>query len=170
MATNMAALLSLPDEERRVLESWLVDFDLSWAEGRLAARAGELPPGSPLRQLALVEMAKIDIERQWQHGRRPCVEDYLRDYPELGTADTVPADLIGAEYEVRRQFGAAADPADFARRFPRRADELRPVLGQAHPSEADSARGGPDTALPSASDSTLEGETPPAACVLPVQF
>jgi serine/threonine protein kinase/HEAT repeat protein len=170
MATNTVELLSLPDEQRRVLESWLVDFDLRWAEGRLAARAGELPADNFLRRLALVEMAKIDLERHWQRGRRPCVEDYLRDYPELGTSDTVPADLIHTEYEVRRQFGAAADPTDFARRFPRQVEELRRLLAQPSPSETDRVRGRTDTAFPRTSGSTLEGEAPPPPRELPVQL
>src|SRR5207248_387716 len=50
--------------------------------------------------------------------------------PELGTPDTVPADLLQAECEVRQQFGDSAALADLERRFPRRAQELRRLLEQ----------------------------------------
>jgi hypothetical protein len=105
VSTPMAHLASLTDEDRRLLEAWLVEFDLSWDEERLATRAATVPSGHPLRRAALVEMVKIDLERQWQRGR-PCgLEDYLRVYPELAEPDGVPPDLIEAEREVRRQFG-----------------------------------------------------------------
>src|SRR5262245_55796231 len=96
-------LLALSDEQRLLLESWLVEFDHAWDEHRRAAWLRKLPEAShPLRRPALIEMVKIDLERQWQRGNRPGLENYLQSYPELGTADTVPPDLIHAEWDVRR--------------------------------------------------------------------
>jgi hypothetical protein len=112
------------------VESWLFEFDRSWHAGQLAEQVRKLPPGSPLRIVALVELVKIDLERQWQQGRPACVEGYLRAYPELGTADTVPTDLIAKEYEVRRQSGAAPQLTTFVKRFPQQAERLRRLLGQ----------------------------------------
>src|SRR5262249_1822023 len=82
------------------LEAWLVDFDCRWAPGHLRARLLLLPAEAPWRRHALVEMVKIDLERRWQHGERVGLADYLRDFPEL---ETLPADLLLAEGEVRRQ-------------------------------------------------------------------
>src|SRR5206468_3812452 len=82
---------------------------------------------------ALVELVKIDLERQWRSGRRPCLEAYLKFYPELGTPEDALPDLLLSEYEARRRHGASADLADFARRFPRQADQLR-LLVQPAPS------------------------------------
>src|SRR5207248_662799 len=115
--------------DRRVLESWLVEFDQAWQQDSLAERVRRLPPqGSPLRLPALVEMVKIDLEHQWQQGRRPRIEAYLHFYPELGTPETAPADLLQAEYEVRQQFGDTASMADFAQRFPRQVERLRELI------------------------------------------
>ena len=36
MTAPDAHLAELSDDERQVLETWLVEFDLSWDEGRLA--------------------------------------------------------------------------------------------------------------------------------------
>src|SRR5438445_741608 len=125
-------LTALSKEERQLAESWLFEFDRDWHDGRLAERVRKLPPpGDPLRLPALVEMVKIDLERQWQHGRQACVEGYLRTYPELGTIDTAPADLILKEYEVRQSAGDFPTETALLKRFPQQAEQLRQLLEQA---------------------------------------
>src|SRR5207237_364978 len=99
---------ALSEAERMQLEAWLVDFDLCWEQGKFARRARELPSTGALRHAALVELVKIDLERRWRRGERPCLEEYLRDHPELGHRAAPPADLIQAEQEVRSQFGEAS--------------------------------------------------------------
>ncbi len=132
MAAANTHLLKLPEAQRQILEAWLMDFERSWHPTRLAARVRELPPpGHPLHLPGLTELVKIDLERQWQQGNQVSLESYLKQYPELGTADTVSADLIQAEYEVRRQFGAPADLSAFARRFPHQAEKLRQLVAAA---------------------------------------
>jgi predicted Ser/Thr protein kinase len=79
----------------------------------------------------LVEMVKIDLHRRWERGRRVILEAYLKTYPELGTAETVPVDLLVAECLVRRQCGSQARAEEYARRFPRQAEELRRRLEKA---------------------------------------
>src|SRR5262249_30410961 len=108
-----------------------VEFDLSWNEGRLAYWVRRLPPaGDRLRRAALIEMVMIDQERRLQLGQRARLEAYLKALPELGPADRLPADLLLAEYDARQQCGAAVEVAEFGRRFPRQADELRRLLEQ----------------------------------------
>jgi hypothetical protein len=122
-------LMDLSREDRQSLEWWLAEFDRSWHDGLLEGRVRDLrPQGDPLRLAAVAEMVKIDLEKQWQQGRKAQLESYLETYPELGTRQTVSADLIQAEYEVRRQFGAGADLAEYSRRFPRQTDELRRLI------------------------------------------
>src|ERR1700682_2537524 len=105
-------LAALSADERQKLDGWVVGFDQSWHEGRLAECVRALPgSGNPLRKPALLEMVKIDLDRHWQRGRKPSVEDYLRDWPELGTPDTVAAGLIQAEYFARQQAGDTANLA-----------------------------------------------------------
>jgi len=127
MADRHPAALSCANHE--AIEPWLIQFDQAWHEGALAAWVQKLSTleGS-LRPVALIEMVKIDLERQWQHGRRVSLESYLATYPELGTPETVAAELIFAEYQVRRQFAAPADMADFAARFPFQSEELRKLV------------------------------------------
>jgi serine/threonine protein kinase len=126
-------LLELSQSDRNTLESWLVAFDTAWQEDALATWVRDKLPGreSPLRAPALIEMIKVDLERQWQHGRRLSLASYLERYPELGTFETIPADLILAEYEVRKQFNVPAEASAYLRRFPRQAGELAELIRQA---------------------------------------
>jgi hypothetical protein len=128
MAVVNTGVLQLPDEDQKWLNSWLWEFDQ--AKGELASWASRLPLASPVRRPALIEMVKIDLERQWQRGRPVRLESYLAHYPELGTLDTVPPDLIQAEYEVRKQFGDRVDLVELEQRFPRQVDQLRHLIGE----------------------------------------
>jgi serine/threonine protein kinase len=78
-----------------------------------------LPPASDGRRLAaLHELVKLDLEVQWRRGRQVRVEDYLPRFPELGTARTVPAELIVAEFRARTLYGDQPALDVYQRRFP----------------------------------------------------
>jgi WD40 repeat protein/serine/threonine protein kinase len=162
-------LAGLSDAERQQAEAWLRSFTQSWSEDSLAALVKKLPPDGPLRRALLVAMVKIDLERQWERGRRAVLEAYLKFYPELGTADTVAFDLIQAEYHLRQRYGAVAKIEDFARRFPHQVERLREALSQ----ESQEGTAPPpvtqDTRLTNAS--TPSEDHPPASTPdLPPQF
>jgi hypothetical protein len=145
LSPNAAGLT--PEEQRR-LAGWLREFDLKWEEAvRSAHWVGALPPDGPLRRAALAGMVKIDLRRQWQRGRKKPLEDYLRAYPELGTAETVGLDLIQAEMQARRQAGESVTFADLVKRFPRQMGQLRRSLAQVCASPAHQEAASP-TALP----------------------
>ncbi|MDB5351821.1 MAG: hypothetical protein JWN86_3068 [Planctomycetota bacterium] len=124
MAALKPRIADLSDGDREVLESYLIHFDQDWEEGRLANEWSRIPAGSSWRLPALAEMVKIDLERQWGLGREMSLESYLAQFPELGTPHEVSADLILAEYEIRRQVGDPVSLEDYLRRFPNQAREL----------------------------------------------
>ena len=78
----------------------------------------------------LVEMVKLDLSQEWLQGRPVNLESYLESFPELGTADTVSAELILAEYEVRCRSGESVELAQFEERFPHQAVALRQLIDQ----------------------------------------
>jgi predicted Ser/Thr protein kinase len=165
-------LADLSDDERGVLEAWLVDFDRSWGGRGLRFWVRKLPPaGERLRRAALVEMVKIDLEHRWQRGRPTRLEAYVKAVPELGPPACLPADLILAEYEARRESGAPADLAEFAKRFPRQAEELRRLVERGEPSPSEPhpphARG---PSIPPDARTPLPGGPAPDAELLPAQF
>ena len=132
METNPKAA-ALSPEQRRMLQGWLEEFDRTWTEGRLAERVRSLPPPpDPLRGPALAGLVRLDLARCWQAGRRVGLEVYLQAYPELGTADTVAAELVRAELGLRRRFGVSGEPDGMAARFPRHAADLQRWAAQEH--------------------------------------
>src|SRR3954452_17047667 len=54
------------------------------------------------RLTALVEMIKLDLNRQCLQGRPVRLEWYLESFPELGTVESISPELILAEYKVWR--------------------------------------------------------------------
>jgi serine/threonine protein kinase len=123
-------LARLSDDDRQMLESWLAEFQQHWDEKLLENRVEQIPPGSSWRLSALAEMVKIDLNQRWRHGDQISLEKYCKEFPELGSPANVPADLIQAEYEVRRQCGAPVALEDYLRRFPHQAAELGRVLDE----------------------------------------
>jgi hypothetical protein len=74
------------------------------------------------------ELVKIDLEYRWRGptsaGRRPVIEDYAMECPELGPLGALPVDVIAEEYLVRHRWGDRPDPTEFLSRFPTQADAL----------------------------------------------
>ena len=119
--------LSPADHDR--VERLLADFDRDWSAGQFVAVLEQLPPaGHPLRASALLGLVRVEIERQWQNGGEARLEDYLERCPELGTLDTVSVSLILQEFRARQRYGTAPNLDEYARRFPRQADELRRLV------------------------------------------
>jgi hypothetical protein len=58
----------------------------------------------------------------------PLLEDYVREFPELGNWNALPLDLIGEEYRVRRKWGDVPTTDDYRRRFPGLKEELFTLL------------------------------------------
>src|SRR5262245_3637285 len=125
---------SLSQEEQKWLADLLTRFEESWRDGLLSAWAGSLPPpGTPLRRLALLGLTRLDLALQWRNGRRPAVEAYLQQFPELGPPEAVSFQLIEEEHRQRQKHGAPADLDLYLRRFPSRRAELAGLSPAASP-------------------------------------
>lgn len=134
MAVTPLTYSTLPPSDHQMVQDWVEEFSRSWDEKRFMSRAGELPPPpNPVRPILLLEMIKIDIDRQWQQGRHARLEVYLKAFPELGTMQTVSTDLIVAEYQARQRQGAPVELAKFLARFPNRSEEVRRLVEQTGP-------------------------------------
>jgi serine/threonine protein kinase len=75
-------------------------------------------------------LVKADLVRKWRSGNPFRLEDYLDTLPELGTRDTIPAELILAEYEERCRCGELVEFEEYAARFPCQAEALQRLIGQ----------------------------------------
>src|SRR5207249_4758392 len=108
----------------------------TWSEERLAAVARQLPDDPRLRRSILTELIKVDLRRRWERGLQVTVETYLMLYPELGGRDRLPVELLLVEHETRQRHQAPASLAEFSRRFPNQAEELRRRLSEAEVTRA----------------------------------
>jgi serine/threonine protein kinase len=147
-------LVDLSDDDRRAVESWLLEFEQGWDERLLKKRAGQIPPGSSWRLRALAEMVKIDLERQWRLERRVGLESYLEQFPELGSQSDLSADLIRAENQLRRQFGDPLELDDATHRLPEPAEELTVRIARDDPAVA------PDSSVASPLASASKAQKP----------
>lgn len=124
------------------------EFDTAWQGTTTPIIEEFLPPpetaaiyGYSRRQL-LLELIEIDIECRWKAGYpqshldsaddrlpvKPRIEDYLARFPELGSADELPLELVVEEYTVRRSSGEDVTHEEYTSRFPSFAESLRKAL------------------------------------------
>ncbi len=128
-------------------------FDAAWAGDVIPDVEDYLPVerSSAEDQQVLLELVLIDLDKRWQRHpvvkdklpsviestgisaqaelpRRPLLEDYCRQYPKLGTVDSLPFDAIAHEFRVRCRYGI--DPAieEYTQRFPDREAELQALF------------------------------------------
>ncbi|MCA9178751.1 MAG: serine/threonine protein kinase [Planctomycetales bacterium] len=94
---------------------------------------------------ALIELVTIDLERRWRASTSeaatippdteqlpalPILEDYIVRYPTLGSAASLPVELIVDEYRVRQLWGDKPNRDEYLRRFPEHSNELWNALNK----------------------------------------
>src|SRR5947209_3825890 len=123
--------LPLSNAEQQRLEQLSARFSDSWRQCPQdlgISLAAYLPAlDDRLRLLALYKLIPIDLEHRWKRRERVVLEDYFKDYPELGSLDELPVDLILAEHRVRSQHGDTTLES-YRLRFPRQYPELQSML------------------------------------------
>jgi hypothetical protein len=159
-AEQQAARADAVDRDK--LEPLLLEFDQSWTPERLDEFVRRLPDSEPVvRRHALVELVKIDLERSWAAKREKLVEDYLRQFPELGGQDAAPAEVIHAECIARLHAGQSIGTDQLRSRFPQQFDAVRQLLAKERASRA--AAASIDTSRPGVRDTASDaaGDGPP---------
>lgn len=133
-------LADLSVADRNDLESMLLDFDGGWKRDLLDRYAAQVAshPNQDYQKLALAELVKIDMQRSWTAGKGRLIEEYVRRFPSLGSTDSVSADLIAAEYDVRSGLDQELDLTSYASRFPNQFREVEKLVSQLFRSNASS--------------------------------
>jgi len=97
----------------------------AWRAGGPGELGEFLPePGSPLREVMLVELIKVDLEHRWKRDEPKKVEDYLREWPELAGKLEWLAELVEAEWLTRASVGSPASAEAVWARFPELAGRM----------------------------------------------
>lgn len=128
-------------------------YEAAWKSGQVPtigewlAQAGQLSAAE--RRKLLVELVAVDLPYRWGHARHSAetrteapsthreaparsdhpaagwlLDDYVREYPELGTVEQLPEMLIIQEYRARQRWGDRPSHESFLQRFPSRAVAL----------------------------------------------
>ena len=127
MPATSESIATLPPLQRRMAEAWLMRFEENWHDQKLKDCMRALPEQSSLRRPLLMAMIERDLAHNWDAGHPTVIENYLKEFPELGGVDEIPIELIAAEYHARQKHNSS-DLADFAERFPTRIDDLYLLL------------------------------------------
>ncbi len=111
------------------VEAVVARYRSQWRHGPPPDLAAFLPPSDQADRRAVLEkLIAADLAERLHTGETARLEDYLRRFPELGTADDLPCELIVAEYHARRHQGEAAGLEEYARRFPAQIARLKAEL------------------------------------------
>jgi tRNA A-37 threonylcarbamoyl transferase component Bud32 len=110
-------------------ESRIRRFEQAWRLQGRSEIAGFLDPEGEFRSIdrirLLVELICINLEYDWrEHQEQPplTLETYVARFPELGSLDRLPIELIGEEYWVRHRWGDRPSQASTLARFRDRLD------------------------------------------------
>lgn len=82
------------------------------------------------RQVLLSELVKVDLEYRWARGEEARIESYLARFPQLGSVDDAPLELLIEELNARSRCQRLPDSAELQRRFPKRFEQLQPSLNR----------------------------------------
>ena len=122
------------------------EFDQQWQSGftpNLQTYLDRVGDDIDSRHNLLIELIAIDLEYRWKQTGNPdedtqvtdsdnsdpwVLERYLQSWPELGSMEVMPVDLIAEEYRVRRRWGDLPSQEEYRQRFPLLAETLLPVL------------------------------------------
>ncbi|REJ93563.1 MAG: hypothetical protein DWQ29_03645, partial [Planctomycetota bacterium] len=148
-------------EQRNRLEALLMHFEQDWRPGLLdefVARVESDAAGVD-RRLALAELVKIDLQRGWISGHGKLIEQYLTEFPALGTAADVDPELLAVEYCARRETDPELKLSSYRERFPGRADDLSRLVGEADQSGAGQPATIDTSRISEARDTSPRGKT-----------
>ena len=99
----------------------------AWRGGSRDFSLEDFLPAEPasLRNMALVELVKVDMEQRQADGARfKPLEEYLAEFPELIVDGKAPCDLIYEEFHLRKAAHVPVKLQDYFDRFPNQAEQL----------------------------------------------
>lgn len=121
--------VGLSPEQLSLFDDFVLAFEKTWSPNCLAAQfALAASHAQPLARALMTELASIDMERQWEAGRRPSAEDYLGQFSQLATSDDAATALVIAECQARIGIGEPVDWESVTSHHPQVTEELQACL------------------------------------------
>ncbi len=115
----------LNDSQWLSIEDALHRFEEAWhSESRPDIDAFVAPLDDIVRETALVECIKVDIEYHWRTMQPVFLEAYLERWPDLSRRPASLLELLEAECSTRSLFSMPLDPDELHRRFGDLAEQI----------------------------------------------
>jgi serine/threonine protein kinase len=117
------------NEDWRRLNELADRLEAAWQNAESVDLGSLLPAATdPLRPAALRELVQTDLEIRWRRGETAELERYLQTFPELGSAATLPVELLYEEFRIRQLYGDKPPLDAYQARFPAQFAELRRLI------------------------------------------
>ena len=111
-------------------------FDGHWRDGLSPQLERFLPNddgrSAQARRRLLLELILVDMEYRCRAGPSspPAIEQYVARFPELGSLEELPDEIVLEEYRLRCRWGEPPSMREIADRFPQRAKAILAKLNQ----------------------------------------
>ena len=104
--------------ESHELDEIVDAFESAIAAGHSCAPQDFLPQRSnPEFERIVVELVRVDLERNWRNGVPKSAEDYVLDFPDVFADRHLRSLIAYEEFRVRCQLGEKLQPEEFAQRL-----------------------------------------------------
>ena len=123
--TKLVSYEELAHDDWTALSDAVLQFEALWQQTSAPSIRPYLrSEGDPLRLRLLIELVRVDQEHRWKRGDRRQVEDYLKDWPELGEQPQALAELLQSECLTRFCLDDPPAAAELSQRFPELFDQV----------------------------------------------
>ena len=124
-----------------LLESVYEKFESAWVETPYPNLRKYLTDhDEQARKTLLIELIQIDMERRWRATETspaddtlppcPSVADYVSAFPECGSVNDLPIEVLAFEFRVRNLWGNRPNVTEFVSQFPSRREELQKLCDE----------------------------------------
>lgn len=118
-------------------EAQIEAFEAAWRTAPPPDIAPFITEAAPHRLALLRELVCVDLELRWKRSAESgdnslplTLRDYLARFPELGSPDQPPLELLAEEYRVRHRWGDGPTQAMFLEQHPAQSASLAPLLAE----------------------------------------
>ncbi len=129
------------EQESNLLESVYEKFESAWVETPYPNLRRYLTDhDEQSRKRLLIELIQIDMERRWRATETsptddtlpscPSVADYVSAFPECGSVNDLPIEVLAFEFRVRNLWGNRPNVTEFVSQFPSRREELQKLCDE----------------------------------------
>jgi hypothetical protein len=134
MNTPASSIGTLKTNQWDQLQGLLSRFERGIQDSDAADLARYLPPPEHnLRELALRELIKVDLEIRWKRKQHVTIEQYLARFPELRDSADAITSLLCEEYRARQLYGDRPGLDSYQQRFPEQFESLKLLVAEAGP-------------------------------------